>query len=256
MKMKKRTLIYQITIIGILLMLVGSCKKNDEYPSYQTNGKTSAVFNPNLTYGSLTDQEGNIYKTITIGYQTWMAENLRTTKYKNGENITLVKENDAWINLTEGAYCNYNNTKNLDTIASCGRLYNWFALSDNRNIAPKGWRVPTATDWITLITYLGDGDFATGLGTAGGKMKEIGIFHWISPNSDADNSTGFTALPGGYRSFNNGEFRLIGSNGYWWSTTENETIFAFIYQLFYYNKEIYRNIYSKNNGLSVRLIKD
>jgi len=254
--MKKRTLIYQIIIIGILLILLSSCKKNDENPSNQTNGKTTAGFNSHLTYGSLTDQEGNTYKTITIGTQTWMAENLRTTKYRNGEKIALVKDNDAWTNLTIGAYCNYNNTINLDTISSFGRLYNWFAVSDNRNIAPNGWHVPTASEWITLITYLGEGDFANGLGIAGGKMKETGISHWNSPNYEADNSTGFTALPGGYRSYDNGKFWLIGSHGYWWSTTEYETSFAILYVLFYYNKEIYRNIYSKNDGISVRCIKD
>lgn len=180
------------------------------------NGKTSAVFNPSKTYGSLIDQDGNVYKTITIGSQTWMAENLRTTKYRNGEAIPEVTDSTLWKDLSSGAYCNYENTKNIDTIASNGRLYNWFAIKDSRQIAPEGWHVPTFEEWIVLETYLG-GDTI-----AGGKLKESGTQHWRVPNVGGTNETGFTALPGGYR-MKFGNFYSIGAYGYWWTATESAT---------------------------------
>jgi uncharacterized protein (TIGR02145 family) len=136
------------------------------------------------------DFEGNVYKTITIGTQTWMADNLRTTKYRNGDAIPEVTDSSAWINLITGAYCNYNNTRNNDTIVSYGRFYNLYAVTDNRNICPTGWHVSTDAEWTTLTDYLG------GASVAGDKLKEKGTTHWESPNAGATNEIGFTALPG------------------------------------------------------------
>ena len=119
-------------------LLFNACVKDDTSPINTTNGKTTAVFNPDKTYGTMTDQDGNIYKTITIGTQTWMAENLRTTKYRDGSAIPQVTADAEWIDLKTGAYCNYNNTLADDTIATFGRLYNWFAVADIRNLAPNG----------------------------------------------------------------------------------------------------------------------
>jgi uncharacterized protein (TIGR02145 family) len=248
--MKNNILFYPLITIEALLMLIISCKKDDNNPGNLTNDKTQAVFNSSLTYGTMTDQDGNIYRTITIGTQTWMAENLRTTKYRNGDAIPEVTDNTVWTNSITGAYCNYKNTKNNDTIATFGRLYNWFSVSDSRNIAPSGWHVPTEDEWTTLITYLG-------FENTGGKLKELGTAHWGTPNTGAENSNGFTALPGGSRGIS-GKFDKISDYGYWWSSSE-----------FYYNKNVawYRYInYNSSDinkyyisewfGFSVRCLKD
>ena len=141
---------------------------------------------------SIKDIEGNVYKTIAIGKQVWMTENLKTTKFNDGTSIPMVTENEAWIKLTTPAYSWYNNdsTANKNTY---GALYNWYTVKTNK-LCPAGWHVPTDAEWVALITYL------EGFTVAGGKMKEKGIEHWKSPNEGATNETGFTALPGGYRS--------------------------------------------------------
>ena len=115
MKIIKKTSI--LGIITMAIVVLNDCKKEDPNAGNLTNRKTSAVFNPNKTYGTLTDQDGNVYKTITLGTQTWMAENLRTTKYRNGSKVPEVKSNDAWFAFNTDAYCNYNNTTSADTIA-------------------------------------------------------------------------------------------------------------------------------------------
>ena len=153
----------------------------------------------------MTDIDGNEYKTITIGTQTWMAENLRTTKYRNGDPITYIGGFD-WGTSLSGAYCWINN--NVAFKVTYGGSYNWFAIADNRNIAPVGWHVPTDTEWATLTDYLG------GTNVAGDKLKETGTMHWPTPNSGATNSSGFTALPGGYRETI--AFMYGDGSGYWW----------------------------------------
>lgn len=238
-----------VCMFAVAAVLFNGCKNGGD----DTNGKTTAAFNLGKTYETMTDQDGNEYETITIGTQTWMAENLRTTHYRNGEDIPEVTDNTAWTRLSTGAYCNYNNTRNSDTIATYGRLYNWYAVSDSRNICPKGWHVPTNADWITLITYLG------GDSVAGGKMKETRTAHWITPNTGASNESGFTALPGGGRD-ENGAMGSVGSDGYWWSSTGLSTIFVDYvwYWSVHYNDSYVssRNIDSGKNGYSVRCVKN
>jgi uncharacterized protein (TIGR02145 family) len=199
--------------------------------------------------GTMTDIDGNVYNTITIGAQEWMAENLKTTKYRNGDAIPYVTNNVTWAALTTGAYCNYDNDAYNGEIY--GRLYNWYAVSDSRNIAPTGWHIPTDDEWTILTTYLGG---ETG---SGGELKETGTTHWLSPNIGATNETGFTALPGGFR-HTNGEFSNIGKNGYWWSSTECSTSSAFGRDMNYNNSNVYRgSIYNyKYDGYSVRCVKD
>lgn len=128
------------------------------------------IFNPDVIYGKVTDQDGNEYKTVTIGTQTWMAENLRTTKYRTGEAIPEIQDSTAWVksSLKSGAYCNYRNTTGDSEIKMYGRLYNWYATSDTRNLAPEGWHVADTFDWNVLIKHL---ESAT---LAGGKLKETG----------------------------------------------------------------------------------
>jgi uncharacterized protein (TIGR02145 family) len=197
--------------------------------------------------GTVTDIDGNVYYTVTIGTQVWMVENLKTTKYRNGEAIPNVTDATSWNNLTTGAYCNYDNNSGNST--TFGRLYNWYAVNDSRNIAPYGWHVPTDAECTTLTTYLG------GESVAGGKLKEAGTSHWISPNTGATNETGFTALPGGYR-YNYGAFYGIGYNGYWWSSTEDDTLNAWYRYMYYADGHVIRSNISKISGFSVRCVRD
>jgi len=197
--------------------------------------------------GTVTDYDGNVYHTITIGTQVWMVENLKVTHYRNGDPIPNVTDSSAWGNLTTGAYCNYNN--DVNNVTTYGRLYNWFTVSDSRNIAPTGWHVPTDAEWTTLTTYLG------GESVAGGKLKETGTTHWASPNTGATNETGFTALPGGYR-FPIGSFDLIGVYGFLWSSTEINSTGAWERYLPFDGSDLSRTSDSKNYGNSIRCLKD
>ena len=213
--------------------------------SFKTLG---ILFNPNLTYGTLTDIDGNTYKTITIGTQTWMAENLKTTKYRNGDPIANVKENATWAALTSGAYCWYKNDSVVNK-SLYGALYNWYAVSDSRKIAPTGWHVPTTAEVTTLVTFLG------GEGAAGGKVKEEGTIHFVVSNYLATNSSGFSALPGGLR-FNGGVFDYVTTAGYWWSSTEISSTNSTTFSVASSNDDVYLFTNSKTDGLSVRCIKD
>lgn len=208
--------------------------------------KEIIVFNPNITYGTMTDIDGNTYKTVTIGTQTWMAENLKVTKYNDGTSIPIVSDSAAWSVLTTGAYCNYENEQ--CSVAIYGRLYNWYAVNTGK-LCPTGWHVPTDTEWTTFINYLGGED------AAGGKLKEIGIAHWQSPNEGATNESGFTALPSGFRGFN-GTFGNIGYSGLWWSATNDDANKAWLRDMFYGNSVVNRSNRYKGNGFSVRCVKD
>jgi len=200
-----------------------------------------------INFNACVDYDGNVYQTIKIGNQWWMAENLKVTHYRNGEVIPNVTDNTAWSNLTTGAYCEYdNNSANVETY---GRMYNWYAVNDSRNIAPTGWHVPTDAEWQTLINYLG-GDVV-----AGGKMKETGITHWSSPNTGATNESGFTALPGGYRD-DNGLFYYLGYYAGFWSSTEYNSSSAWTRRLYSSSAYVYRGNFSEQSGFSVRLVRD
>jgi uncharacterized protein (TIGR02145 family) len=204
----------------------------------------------------MTDQDGNTYKTVVIGTQIWMAENLKTTRYRNGDFIPTITNNAQWIGLTTGAYSWYNNDINYKSIY--GALYNWFAINDSRNIAPDGWHVPNENEWDTLITYLGTGTEASI------KLRENGTTHWTGYNAVNSNLSGFTGLPAGFREYDNGKF--YGSEFYcwWWSCdsdVENSER-AWIRGLDYWypqnidwNRVDNMTIF-KNCGASVRCIKD
>ena len=238
-------------LILFVILVINGCKKDDNSPGSHYNGKTTAVFNNNLTYGTMTDQDGNVYKTITIGTQTWMAENLRTTKYQDGTAIPNETDLTAWEKLTTGAYCNYNNTTNADTIATYGRLYNWYAFADSRMIAPTGWHIPTDAEWTILSTYLG------GKTLVGGKIQETGTTHWLSSSDLVTNESGFTALPSGYRGgFDPGGtgFWELGFIGGWWSITglDPDAIDRELDSPY----DFFRNYPGCYEGFAVRLVKN
>jgi uncharacterized protein (TIGR02145 family) len=247
--------LFKISVLELIVILVIiACKK--EKSDNPTNSITTIVFNPNVSYGIMTDQDSNVYKTVTIGTQTWMAENLRVTKYRNGEPIPNVTDNYAWVVLTTGAYCSYANRANKDEIATYGRLYNCYAIADSRNIAPTGWHVPSIAEWNTLTTYL-DGNNGPG-----GKMKETGTTHWNSPSdweiwdAYATNESGFTALPSGFRYFLDGTFHNLGFTGFWWSSTAFSATEAYNLSLSYNSGWCVGGDGTKQCGYSVRLLKD
>ena len=200
---------------------------------------------------TITDFEGNIYKTVTIGDQHWMAENLNVSKYNDGTLIPNIKENLKWQNNTTGAWAFYKN--DAAKYAKYGKIYNWYALSPftngNKNVCPSGWHVPTDDEWQILSNFLGDE------GDNGGKIKEVGTKNWNAPNTSATNSTLFTALPGGYRTYI-GEFEGLHEIGCWWSSTESDSEQAYYRTLYFDEAYINNRNKSKVDGFSVRCIKD
>jgi uncharacterized protein (TIGR02145 family) len=223
--MKKQNIYYLLLTAFMVINLIACESDESATPNNPLNGRTTAVFNPDKKYGTMTDIDGNFYKTIVIGNQTWMAENLRVTHYQNGDTIPNITDNEEWGALKKGAYCNYSNTKNLDTIATYGRLYNWYAVADSRQLAPEGWRVPTIADWMELIEYL-DGDTI-----ASNALKKIGIYHWEDP-FESDNSSGFTAIPNGRRYLAE-NFSGIGFYNVLWTASEYDINKAGFLYLFF-----------------------
>ena len=214
-----------------------------------TCGATN-VHNPAKTYGSMTDQQGNVYKTIVIGTQEWMAENLKTTIYRNGNAIANVTDNTQWEGLTTGAWASYNNDSQYD--CPYGKLYNWYAVVDPRDLCPTGWHEPTDGEWVTLTDYLG------GEGVVGGKMKTTGFQYWSSTNGAATNEVGFSGLPGGLRInfFGNNGFGGVGSGGGWWSSSESGASSAYNRFISYNDGFISQSYEDKLVGWSVRCLKD
>jgi uncharacterized protein (TIGR02145 family) len=207
---------------------MGSCKKIDQIAPIN--------FNKSITYGSMTDHDGNTYKTVIIGTQIWMAENLKTTKYNNGELIGTTTPATTDISDEPTPKYQWAYDGNEGNVATYGRLYTWYAVNDSRNVCPTGWHVPSDPEWTTLTTYLG------GESVAGSKLKETGTTHWQSPNTGATNETGFTALPGSLR-YQDGMFDFIGGYGYWWSSTEHDPPTAWE-RYIYYNFTSVLTIYS------------
>jgi uncharacterized protein (TIGR02145 family) len=199
------------------------------------------------TVSRLTDIDGNVYKTVIIGEQIWMAENLKTTKYNDGTAIPLITDGPTWSTYNKGAYCFYANDTNNQIIY--GNLYNWYAVIDNRNLCPSGWHVPTMNDVNNLRIYLG------GESIAGGKLKEVGTTNWVSPNTGATNESGFSALPSGNRNYyGNFDNSLGRSTGFW--TTQDLNSFGGVFILVSGNAEMITRGWGKRTGSPIRCIKD
>jgi len=181
------------------------------------NTQDYLIFNPDLEYGTVTDIDGNVYKTITIGTQTWMVENLRTTRYQNGDAIDHVTDLSKWgyFQIQTPAYIYYDNNESNKAVH--GALYNWYAAVDKRNVAPVGWHVPTVEDWQELINHLdpfNSKDF-------GKELRETTTAHWYFDgdlNRASTNSTGFTAIPSGKAVTGGFWDKGNGSAHYWTST--------------------------------------
>jgi uncharacterized protein (TIGR02145 family) len=228
-------------VIIIAIFIVG-------YVAYPRVDEPEDV-NPNPTpmINTVTDIDGNIYKTIKIGNQTWMAENLKTTKYNDGQEIPQVIGNSAWGSLTTPAYCWLkNDPSNKETY---GALYNWYVVETGK-LAPKGWHVPTEEDWSKLSNYLG------GDSVAGGKMKEGSTSHWFSPNLGATNESGFTAIPSSTRNYDGLIFYRLGDGAYFWSSTEYDDSTAWVRSMLCDSTALKSFNAYKSYGRSVRCVKD
>jgi uncharacterized protein (TIGR02145 family) len=190
------------------------------------------------------DIEGNIYKTVKIGSQEWMTENLRTTKYNDGESIPLIVDNSVWGKGENAGYCWYHNDVTFKK--EYGALYNWYSVNSNK-LCPLGWHVPDDEDWTALTDFLG------GEMNAGDMLKaDSGIW---DESGQGTNETGFTALPGGKRD-GDGEFAVFGEFGYWWSATEFDVDNSWERSMRYSDSDVFRTIFNKRYGISVRCLKD
>lgn len=257
---KKKNITEKLLLILILLLLSLGCKKKgctDPIAiNYNENAKNDDGTCEYLytTYEPIFDIDGNKYNTIKIGNQIWMANNLRVSKYNNGDPIPNVSNGIEWSNLNTGAWVFYNNDSLYQN--PFGKLYNWYAVNDSRNICPTGWHVPSDSEWNQLIINLEGGN--SGIGD---KMKSTGNEYWqqsASISTNASNSSGFSGLPGG--NFQDvGIFSNITTNGYWWSSTEVDSlssIGAWFRNLNSDSDDLYRNFANRKEGLSVRCIKD
>lgn len=197
--------------------------------------------------GTVTDIEGNVYKYVTIGTQVWFAENLKTTKYNDGSNVPLVTDKTSWFNLATPAYCWYNNDAETYK-GTFGAMYNWYTVNTGK-LCPTGWHVPSDADWTILTNFLG------GINLAGGKLKETGNGHWVSPNTGATNETGFTSVAGGDRNYY-GEYINIGYFGIYWSSSDYSITEAWTWNTVWNYGDIARMTYIKRYGIYVRCLKN
>lgn len=217
------------------------------------------VDEPSGATGTMTDFDGNVYRTIKIGTQWWMAENLKVTHYRNGDEIAQATLRMEWENISTGAYCTYQNDANNTAIY--GLLYNWFAVNDSRKIAPQGWHVPRDEEWKKLEMFLGmkqssaDSLYWRGA-DEGGKLKATGTTYWNAPNKGATDESGFSALPGGYCDICLC-FDLLGNSAIFWSSTEFNSDGVWYRLMNMNSSKINRNNDCvKTQGFSVRLIKN
>ena len=219
-----------ILIAFCLLIFTSSCKKDGD------SGTTTVL-----------DIDGNQYELVEIGTQTWLKQNLKTTKFKNGESILKVLEGDAtWGFLPTAAMGIFNEDNSINEMY--GSLYNWYATSDARGICPEGYHVPSKTEWTELIDHLG------GASVAGDKLKEAGLEHWLMGNNGTNNSK-FTALPGGFRP-PTGISADTSVVAWFWSSTSESSNTGISYRLLYNQSDIMALDISKKYGFSCRCLQD
>lgn len=244
-----KSLFYYFLLAHFFFSL-SACKKDDD-----ENNKIEENNNNNdnkPVSGTVFDVEGNMYNTITIGSQTWMTENLRSTRYNDSTEVTNVTDDGTWGSLTTEAYCWLDNdTANR---VPYGALYNWHAVNTGK-LCPHGWHVPSNAEWEVLENTLG------GSSNAGGKLKATGTVEdedglWYAPNTGATNQSGFNALPAGYRYGNNiGMFNIVGYEGRWWTSTEYDNEEAWQRVINNNSSAIFTGSNKKDFGLSVRCVK-
>ena len=230
----------QLKICTLLILLLSGCNKNNTINSIENFSQKTGK--------GLKDIDGNKYKSVIIGNQEWMAENLKVTKYNDGTLIPLISDSTQWISYNSGAYCYYNNNESNNL--EYGKLYNWFAVSQkvngNKNVCPSGWHIPTILDWTELKDCIAQ--------SPGSELKESGTTHWNKPNV-ATNNTLFTALPGGIRD-EISKFGSMGYAGYWWTASEKDSVSSISIYLMNINNSFYEYTIDMNTGQSVRCVLD
>lgn len=258
-----RQILLFLTSVALVLMLATSCdnanpssKKDDNNPE-----------DPNVIPATIKDIDGNVYTTVKIGNQVWTVENLKVTKYNDGSAISFDTSSATWRGATTPKYCFYKNNNNADSIKKYGVLYNWHVVNpaNPKKIAPAGWHVPTDAEWDTLETYLIVNGYNWDATTTGNKIAksmaantdwksdfELGS---IGNDLSINNRSGFSALPGGCRSFGGGYYDQSTFGG-WWSSTELNAVYAHC-RFFYYKEDLLsRRSDLKTFGFSVRLVRD
>ena len=245
----------------IIVLIFCSCKRTEGCTDPLA---TNFVYGASVDDGScvypepiptVTDVDGNVYETVTIGDQNWMAENLKTSSYSNGDPIVHEIDSANWLNLDSGAYCWVDNEYTYDYVY--GKLYNWFAIEDSRSLCPTGWHVPSNSEWTQLTDYLG------GSSIAGDKLKfssyNTGYSPWnrFCPDDTCQgtNESGFSGMPSGCR-WDDGDFYDFGYAGHWWSSTEEAIGIAWSRSLWYSTHMVVDTFHYVNNGFSVRCVQD
>jgi uncharacterized protein (TIGR02145 family) len=255
--MKKTKTLLAVILTALILFSCGkkSVKTSDSgisaseqiSRSIRENIDSIKVEMPVQTPQTVEDIDGNVYKTVKIGNQTWITKNLKTTKLNDGTSIELIKNDATWASLSTPGYCWYNNDE-ASVKGTFGALYNGYTVATGK-LCPAGWHVPSDADWTTLIIYLG------GENIAGGKLKENSADFWVIPNTGANNESGFTAIPGGLR-YHDGIFHDFGFSGYWWSSTEYSESRAYFRYMDYEYSNVFRFNNLKKLGFSVRCLLD
>ncbi len=222
------------------------------FRAYATNSTGTGYgsilsFTTTDSMGSVTDIDGNTYRTVKIGSLWWMAENLKVTHYRNGIAIPNVTDSATWGDLLSGAYCDPANA--ATNVAVYGRLYNFYAVNDSSILAPAGWHVASDAEWQTLV------DYNSGDSVAGGKLKETGTTHWITPNAGATNECGFSGLPAGFR-WPTGGFYGLGAHGNFWTATGASGVTAWYRYMHCTNTEVGHFSSSLQAGFAVRCVRD
>jgi uncharacterized protein (TIGR02145 family) len=224
----------------------------------------SGIFTFQYTYlqcpPTVTDYDNNIYNTVLIGNQCWMKENLRARSYQNGTLIPIITNSVTWTTLNTGGRCWYNNDSTSYAMVF-GSLYNWHAIVNSNGLCPAGWHVPTDLEWQTMEMYLGmsasQASSTDWRGTdEGGKLKMTGFLFWNSPNTGATNSSGFTALPGGGRSYSDGFYYSYGNSSGWWTSSSYSTTQSWERDLGHDRATINRRYINYKTGSYVRCLKD
>jgi uncharacterized protein (TIGR02145 family) len=227
-----------VAILFIIPFLINSCKKD----------RSDDIFN------TITDVDGNVYKTVTIDSMEWMSENLKTTRYNDSTDIPLVTVDSEWINLTTPGFCWYNNDE-LTNKEVYGALYNWFSVSTGK-LCPVGWHVPSSTEWLVLRENWGGWEFAGGPHKASGTIED-GDGLWYSPNDGATNLSGFCAIPAGSRFYLDGTYYSMGEISLFWTSDNEGTENVGLYTGFVWNNTIFTwTIREKQQGMSIRCLKD
>lgn len=251
----KGSILPALAALASLNML--SCQKgNDAAAPSQT--VYIYVDSTQLPANAVADVDGNVYSTVTIGSQRWMAENLRTNHYTNGDLVPYRPDNTEWAGLPTGAWTNYDTDAAYD--GQYGKLYNWYTVVDPRNVCPSGWHVPSDSDWMELESSLGlpltDLDLYGDRGSVvnvGGQLKSTAF--WSSPNTGANDSSGFSGYPGGTR-LAQGTFNSVSTMAIWWSASEHDTTVAWLRELLTSSAGVSRLYHFKTQGCSIRCVED